>query len=69
MTARRWIDSCATSSVTRTMPSESGVVVSTALTLVLVPLLYWMYVDTVGIAAVVAVVDLPSKENLSLIHI
>ena len=41
----------------------SGVVVSTALTLVLVPLLYWMYVDTVGIAAVVAVVDLPSKED------
>jgi len=40
----------------------SGVVVSTALTLVLVPLLYWMYVATVGIAAVVAVVDLPSEE-------
>ena len=38
----------------------SGVVVSTALTLVLVPLLYWMYVATVGIAAVV---DLPSEEN------
>ncbi len=31
----------------------SGVVVSTALTLVLVPLLYWMYVATVGVAAVV----------------
>jgi len=40
----------------------SGVVVSTALTLVLVPLLYWMYVATVGIAAVVAVVELPSEE-------
>ncbi len=40
----------------------SGVVVSTALTLVLVPLLYWMYVATVGIAAVV---DLPSQENNS----
>ncbi len=40
----------------------SGVVVSTALTLVLVPLLYWMYVATVGIAAVV---DLPSEENNS----
>ena len=38
----------------------SGVVVSTALTLVLVPLLYWMYVDTVGIDAVV---DLPSPEE------
>jgi multidrug efflux pump subunit AcrB len=31
----------------------SGVVVSTALTLVLIPLLYFMYVSTVGIAAVV----------------
>ncbi len=31
----------------------SGVVVSTALTLVLVPLLYWMYVATVGVGAVV----------------
>ena len=40
----------------------SGVVVSTALTLVLVPLLYWMYVDTVGVGAVV---DLPAKETLS----
>ncbi len=38
----------------------SGVVVSTALTLVLVPLLYWMYVATVGIDAVV---DLPSPEE------
>ncbi len=37
----------------------SGVVVSTALTLVLVPLLYWMYVATVGIDAVV---QLPDKE-------
>ncbi len=43
----------------------SGVVVSTALTLVLVPLLYWMYVATVGIGAVVAVADLPSEENPS----
>ena len=33
----------------------SGVVVSTALTLVLVPLLYWMYVNAVGIDAVVQV--------------
>ena len=40
----------------------SGVVVSTALTLVLVPLLYWMYVDTVGVGAVV---DLPSPETHS----
>ena len=40
----------------------SGVVVSTALTLVLVPLLYWMYVDTVGVGAVV---DLPSTETHS----
>ncbi len=31
----------------------AGVVVSTALTLVLIPLLYYMYVSTVGIAAVV----------------
>ena len=31
----------------------SGVVVSTALTLVLIPLLYYMYVSTVGIDAVV----------------
>jgi multidrug efflux pump subunit AcrB len=31
----------------------SGVVVSTALTLVIIPLLYYMYVSTVGIAAVV----------------
>jgi multidrug efflux pump subunit AcrB len=31
----------------------SGVVVSTALTLVVIPLLYYMYVSTVGIAAVV----------------
>ncbi|MCB1007993.1 MAG: efflux RND transporter permease subunit, partial [Acidobacteria bacterium] len=30
----------------------SGVVVSTALTLVVIPLLYYMYVSTVGVAAV-----------------
>ena len=40
----------------------SGVVVSTALTLVLVPLLYWMYVATVGVEAVVELTD---KENRS----
>ncbi len=32
----------------------SGVVVSTALTLVVIPLLYYMYVKTVGVAAVIA---------------
>jgi hypothetical protein len=31
----------------------SGVVVSTVLTLVVIPLLYYMYVSTVGVAAVV----------------
>ena len=31
----------------------AGVVVSTALTLVVIPLLYYMYVSTVGVAAVV----------------
>ncbi len=40
----------------------SGVVVSTALTLVLVPLLYWMYVATVGIEAVVEVSS-PEENN------
>jgi multidrug efflux pump subunit AcrB len=35
----------------------AGVVVSTALTLVLIPLLYYMYVSTVGIAAVLPAAD------------
>ena len=40
----------------------SGVVVSTALTLVLLPLLVWLSVDTVGVGAVVG---LPSPEPRS----
>jgi len=43
----------------------SGVVVSTALTLVVIPLLYYMYVSTVGIEAVVSINgDQNRKENL-----
>ncbi|HEX9799819.1 MAG TPA: efflux RND transporter permease subunit [Thermoanaerobaculia bacterium] len=40
----------------------SGVVVSTALTLVVIPLLYFMYLSTVGTGAVVAAPPTPRKE-------